>query len=125
MLQEKSEFGTYNMSTAAISRVLTTLQQEGGMLGTDIAAFTDVSKATVHRWINGKAAPQPKNELMISDLNYVVQKLRDYYKAENIRAWLHARHPQLNGERAIDLIHENRTDEVLTIIGRLDADAFI
>lgn len=113
------------MTTAAISRVLTTLQQEGGMLGTDIAAFTDVSKATVHRWINGKAIPQPKNELMISDLNYVVQKLRDYYKPENIRSWLHSRHPQLNGERAIDLIHENRTDEVLTIIGRLDADAYI
>ena len=113
------------MSEAAVSRVLNTLQEEGGLLGTDIAALTDVSKATVHRWINGKAAPQPKNELMIADLNYVVQKLRDYYKPENIRVWLHSRHPQLGGERAIDLIHQNRTDEVLTIIARLDADAFI
>ena len=113
------------MSTAAVSRVLTTLQEEGGLLGTDIAALTEVSKATVHRWLTGKAAPQPKNELVISDLNYVVQKLRDYYKRENIRVWLHSRHPQLGGERAIDLIHENRTDEVLTIIARLDADAFV
>lgn len=113
------------MSGAAVSRVLNSLQEEGGLLGTDIAALTDVSKATVHRWINGKAAPRPKNELIIADLNYVVQKLRDYYKPENIRAWLHSRHPQLGGERAVNLIHENRTDEVLTIIARLDADAFI
>ena len=113
------------MRGAAVSRVLNTLQEEGGLLGTDIAAVTDVSKATVHRWINGKAAPRPENELIIADLNYVVQKLRDYYKPENIRVWLHSPHPQLGGERAVDLIHENRTDEVLTIIARLDADAFI
>lgn len=113
------------MSGAAVTRVLTSLQEDGGLMGTDIAALTDVSKTTVHRWLTGKAAPQPKSELIISDLNYVVQKLRDYYKPENIRLWLHSRHPQLNGERAIDLIHENRTDEVLTIIARLDADAFV
>ena len=113
------------MSGAAVARVLTSLQQDGGLLGTDIAALTEVSKTTVHRWLTGKAAPQPRNELIISDLNYVVQKLRDYYKAENIRLWLHSRHPQLDGERAIDLIHENRTDEVLTIIARLDADAYV
>jgi transcriptional regulator with XRE-family HTH domain len=113
------------MSGAAVARVLTSLQEEGGILGTDIAALTNVSKTTVHRWLSGKAAPQPRNELIISDLNYVVQKLRDYYKPENIRLWLHSRHPQLDGERAIDLIHQNRTDEVLTIIARLDADAFV
>jgi len=113
------------MSTAAVSRVLDTLHKDGGLRGTDIAAFTDVSKATVHRWLKGKASPQPSSELLISDLNYVVQKLSDYYKPENIRVWLHARHPQLGGERAIDLIHANRTDEVLTVIARLDADAYI
>lgn len=113
------------MSGAAVSRVLNTLQTEGGLRGTDIAALTDVSKATVHRWLKGKAAPQPSNELLISDLTYVVQKLRDYYGPENIRLWLHARHPQLEGERAMDLIHANRTDEVLAIIARLDADAYI
>ncbi|MEO1192709.1 MAG: antitoxin Xre/MbcA/ParS toxin-binding domain-containing protein [Pseudomonadota bacterium] len=113
------------MTGAAVSRVLNALREEGGLQGTDIAALTDVSKATVHRWITGKAAPQPKNELIISDLNYVVLKLKDYYKPENIRLWLHSRHPQLGGERAIDLIHQHRTDEVLTVIARLDADAFI
>lgn len=113
------------MNTAAVPRVLTTLQEEGGLRGTDIAALTNVSKATVSRWLTGKASPQPQSELIISDLTYVVQKLRDYYKPDNIRLWLHSRHPQLNGERAIDLIHANRTDEVLTIIARLDADAYL
>lgn len=37
------------MSAAAVSRVLDTLIKDGGLRGTDIAALTNVSKATVHR----------------------------------------------------------------------------
>ena len=45
--------------------------------------------------------------------------------AEEIRAWLYARHPQLDGRRAIDLIHEDRSEEVLNILDRLDADVYL
>ncbi len=52
-------------------------------------------------------------------------RLSEYYSAEEIRAWLYARHPQLEGARAIDRIHEDRSEEVLNILERLDADAYL
>ena len=101
------------------------LQQTGGLKGTDIASFTGVSKATVARWTTGQKSPHPNTQLIISDLAYVVMRLSEYYGREEVRAWLYARHPQLDGERAIDLVHGERTEDVLAILDRLDADTYI
>ena len=116
------------MSSTAASPVvqfISGLQEVGGLKGIDIANFTDVSKATVSRWTNGQKKPHPRTQLILSDLHYVVMRLSDYYNADEVRAWLYARHPQLNGQRAIDLIHEDRSEEVLKILDRLDADAYL
>ena len=112
-------------SQSAIARFIGELEARGGLRGTDIANITDVSKATVSRWRNGTAKPQPDNELRISALHYVVGRLQEYYDGDEIRMWLHAPHPQLDGRRAIDLIHEGRADEVLRILNRLDAGAYL
>ena len=101
------------------------LQKDGGLKGTDIANFTGVSKATVSRWGSGQKSPHPKTQLIMSDLSYVVMRLSEYYSHEEVRAWLYARHPQLDGQRAIDLIHDERTEEVLAILDRLEADAYV
>ena len=110
---------------AAVPRFLDELNTQGGLKGTDIANITEVSKATVSRWKAGDIKPQPRNELILSDLHYVVGRLRDFYEAGDIRTWLYARHPQLNGERAIDLIHDDRTVEVLNVIDRLDNEVYL
>ena len=101
------------------------LQEDGGLKGTDIANFTGVSKATVSRWRSGRKSPHPKTQLIMSDLSYVVMRLSEYYSQEEVRAWLYARHPQLEGRRAIDLIHDERTEDVIAILDRLDADAYL
>jgi uncharacterized protein (DUF2384 family) len=109
----------------AVARYLGELQDGGGLKGTDIANITDVSKATVSRWRAGAMKPHPRNELILSDLHYVVGRLQEYYSAEEIRTWLYARHPQLEGRRAIDLIHDGESIEVLRILDRLDAGAYL
>ncbi len=113
------------MANTAIARSINDLEHIGGLNGVDIANVTDVSKATVSRWRAGTKKPQPKNERLLSDLVYVVRRLEDYYTNDEIRVWLYARHPQLDGERAIDLIHEGRVIEILQILERLDADGYI
>lgn len=116
------------MSTAPAKPVvqfITKLQETGGLRGTDIANFTGVSKPTVSRWANGLKSPHPKTQLIMSDLAYVVMRLSEYYTDDEIRAWLYARHPQLEGQRAIDLVANERSEEVLAIVDRLDADAYI
>jgi transcriptional regulator with XRE-family HTH domain len=113
------------MSQGAIARYIDELEQRGGLKGTDVANITDVSKATVSRWRTGTIKPQPKNELILSDLHYIVGRLSEYYSSDEIRTWLYARHPQLDGQRAMDLIHEDRAIDVLKVIDRLDAEVYL
>ena len=112
-------------SAKPVVQFLEQLQVNGGLKGTDIANFTGVSKATVSRWGKGQKSPHPQTQLIMSDLSYVVMRLGEYYSHEEVRAWLYARHPQLDGERAIDVIHDQRTESVIAILDRLDADAYI
>ncbi|MBI1777143.1 MAG: DUF2384 domain-containing protein [Proteobacteria bacterium] len=110
---------------SAVARYIDELREVGGLKGTDIANIADVSTATVSRWSHGKANPQPRTQLVLSDLHYIVGRLREYYTAEEIRIWLFSRHPQLNGERAIDLINAGKSEEVLGILDRLDSGAYL
>lgn len=108
-----------------VVRYIRDLDESGGLSGTDIANFTGVSKSTVHRWANGVIAPKPEAQLFLSDLHYIVQRLDEHYSPEEVRTWLYARHPQLNGERAIDVILNDDSERVLAILDRLDADVYL
>ncbi|MCY4169232.1 MAG: LacI family DNA-binding transcriptional regulator [Rhodobacter sp.] len=101
------------------------LRSLGGLKGTDIANLAGVSKATVSRWSSGQKIPHPRTQLIVSDLSYVVMRLSEYYSGEEVRAWLYAPHPQLDSARAIDLIGGGRSEEVIAILDRLYADAYL
>ena len=111
--------------TGPVAQFIARLHQVGGLRGTDIASFAGVSQATVSRWSSGQKIPHPRTQLFMSDLSYVVMRLGEYYSEADVRAWLYARHPQLDGERAVDLIRNERSEEVLAALDRLDADAYL
>lgn len=111
------------MSTA-VSKIMDDLKSRGALTGTDVANITSVSPATVSRWTSGKVLPHPKTQLVISDLRYVVDQLAEFYPPDETRIWLYSKHRLLNGERAIDLIHGGRTDEVLAVIASLDEGTY-
>ena len=112
-------------SELGFAHYLEDLRETAGLKGIDVANIAGVSEATVSRWSKGQALPHPKTQLMLSDLHYVVNRLRDLYTREEARLWLMARHPQLDGERAIDLVASGRAEDVLTVIERLDAAAVV
>lgn len=109
----------------AVARIIDDLRSRGGLQGKDIANIVDVSTATVSRWSQGSSTPGLHTQTVIADLRYVVDRLSDFYTADETRLWLHARHQLLGGERAIDLINTDRTEEVLAVIERIEAGAFI
>lgn len=109
----------------AVTRILEDLKTHGGLQGKDIANIVDVSPATVSRWSRGSGTPSLHTQTVIADLRYVVDRLSDFYTPDEARLWLHSRHPLLGNERAIDLINADRTEEVLAVIERLDAGAFL
>ena len=108
----------------AVTRILDALKDRAALQGKDIANIVAVSPATVSRWSKGKGTPELKTQTVMAELRYVVDRLRDFYSADETRLWLHARHPMLGGARAIDLINSGRTEEVLGVIESLDAGAY-
>jgi uncharacterized protein (DUF2384 family) len=58
------------------------------------------------------------------DLRVVVDHLAAFYSPEETRVWLYAKHPLLNSERPIDLIHKGRADNVLRVIEGLEKSAY-
>ena len=110
--------------SAAVSRILEHLKEDGGLQGKDIANIVEVSPATVSRWLSGKATPDLHTQTVIAELRYVVDRLGEFYTPDETRLWLHARHPMLGNERAIDLINGGRTEDVLSVIEGLDSGAY-
>lgn len=108
----------------AVSRILEHLRSDGGLQGKDIANIVSVSPATVSRWLSGRATPDLRTQTVMAELRYVVDRLADFYTPDETRLWLHTKHQMLNGERAIDLINEGRTEAVLAVIEALDAGAY-
>lgn len=109
----------------AVSKTIEDLRERGGIKGVDVANITKVSKATVTRWSAGTHSPQPRTQLVLSDLRYVVDKLSEFYAPDEIRVWLNSRNELLGGRRAIDLIHEEQTEVVLEAIERLGDTAYL
>jgi uncharacterized protein (DUF2384 family) len=112
------------MSTA-VARTMAHLQNVGGLKGTDIANIVGVSAPTVSRWANEKGSPPLDTQTVLAELRYVVDRLSDFYTPDEARLWLHSKHPLLNQRRAIDLIREGKTEEVLATIDRMDAGAYL
>jgi hypothetical protein len=109
---------------SAVATIINDLRERGGLKGTDIANIATVSPATVSRWSAGTSFPHPKTQLVISDLRYVVDRLAELYDPNETRIWLYSKHRLLNGERAIDLIHEGRADEILAVIESLNEGTY-
>jgi len=109
----------------AVAKTLEDLRDSGSLTGVDVANVARVSKATVSRWVSGKAAPVPATQLVLSDLRYIVDKLAEFYTPDETRTWLYARNNLLAGQCAMDLIHAGRTEEVLEAIERLATLTYI
>jgi transcriptional regulator with XRE-family HTH domain len=110
--------------TSAVATIINDLRERGGLKGTDVANIAAVSPATVSRWTAGTSFPHPKTQLLISDLRYVVDRLAELYDPDETRIWLYSKHRLLEGERAIDLIHAGRADEVLAVIESLSEGTY-
>lgn len=109
----------------AVSKTIEDLRDRGGLKGVDVANIMKVSKATVTRWSAGTHWPQPRTQLVLSDLRYVVDKLAEFYSPDEIRVWLNSRNDLLEGRRAIDLIHDGQTEFVLEAVERLGDLAYL
>lgn len=105
--------------SSVIVRKLDSLKESGAMNSTDVANILGTTPATVSRWISGKASPQRSKELQLVELEYIVERLKEFYTPEEARLWLFTRHRLLDDSSPADLIQEGEIEPVLGVIEQL------
>ena len=100
-----------------IAGKLEVLKRRAAIRAVDVANMLGTTPETVSRWNQGRAYPRPNKESRLVDLEYIVERLSEFYSdPKTARAWLYSRHKYFDGLRPADLIQEGRIEEVLEAI---------
>lgn len=108
----------------AVAERIDTIRTRGGINAREVAQLLDTTPQTVSRWQTGKASPQPRSLDRLLKLEWMARLLSEFYTPDEARLWLFSPHQQLNGSRPADLVSDDRTDEVLTLIDQLQTGAY-
>ena len=101
----------------AVSEKLELLRTKAAIRSVDVANMLGTTPETVSRWNRGRAYPRPTKENLLVDLEYIVERLSEFYSdPRTARAWLYSRHKFFGGLRPTDLIREGRIEEVLEAV---------
>ncbi len=111
--------------TNAIARMLTAMEEKAALTGVDVANVLDTNVATVSRWRNGKAYPQPRFEELLLQLEYVVEQLSDIYTPIEARLWLLKPQKLLAGETPAKLLAQGKYKEVLGVLNQIRDDVYL
>ena len=104
---------------------LESLRDRGGIRSVDVANMLNTTPETVSRWNQGRAYPRARNERTLNDLEYIVERLSEFYTdPSTARAWLFSRHKFFDGDRPADLIQNGRTEDVLEAIRMMENHEF-
>ena len=107
------------MPTSAIARRLESIQAKGSLRSADVATVLNVRPETVSRWNSGKALPHANTERQLLDLEFILDKLADFYEPHDARLWLFSRQRLLGDQAPARLIQEGRIDEVVAAVNQL------
>ena len=106
-----------NAEKNVVAVKLELIKSRAAIRAAEVANMLGTTPETVSRWNQGRAYPRPSKESLLVDLEYVVERLSEFYSdPRTARAWLYSRHKFFGGLRPADLIQEGRTEEVLEAI---------
>ena len=108
----------------AIAQKLENISLKGGMRLIDVANVLQTRPETVSRWNQGKAFPHPTNERQLLALEWIVEKLADFYTPQEARLWLFSRQKLLDGKTPVELIADDKSEVVLALIAQLREAVF-
>jgi transcriptional regulator with XRE-family HTH domain len=109
---------------AAVARKIDNIKHRGGISAREVAQLLDTTPQTVSRWQTGRSSPQRDSLNRLLRLEWLAEQLSQFYSPDEARLWLFSPHPELGGERPADRIVDDRIDEVLAIIDRLQSAAY-
>ena len=108
-----------------VAEKLEFLKTKAAIRSVDVANMLGTTPETVSRWKRGRAYPRPKKENLLVDLEYIVERLSEFYsEPKTARAWLYSRHKYFDGLRPADLVQEGRIQEVLEAIQAMSSPMY-
>ncbi|MBG0738661.1 DUF2384 domain-containing protein [Paeniglutamicibacter antarcticus] len=92
-----------------------------GSLGgsAELARLMDVSSSQPPRWISGEETPDPENQRILIDLDYVLARANLLWPPKVALEWLNGPNSYLDGGRPIDVVKMRGPSQV---IEALDAE---
>ena len=108
----------------AVARKLDSIRETSGISAREIAQLLDTTPQTISRWQTGRSKPRPNSLTRLLRLEWLADQLAQVYYPDEARLWLFSPHRDMNGKRPVDLIANDRMDEVLAIIDRLESAAY-
>lgn len=97
--------------------------RRSGLTSAEIGSITRVRERQVQNWAAGTSRPSGETRDRLVDIHYIVRQLQQVYRPEGIEIWLHARNPELGGQRPIDLLIEGEFQPVVDAVDRLQVGA--
>lgn len=85
----------------------------------ELAVAVGTTERTVQNWSAGRTRPRGQSVDRVLDVVHVVRELREVYTDEGIQIWLRSRNRNLGHRRPIDLLAEDRSDDVLAEVERV------
>jgi transcriptional regulator with XRE-family HTH domain len=110
---------------SAVAKRLDSIRERGGISGREVAQLLRTTPQTVSRWQQGKVSPHPATLDRLLKLDWLADQLAAFYEPDEARLWLFSPHIELGGKRPADLIAEDRMEEVLAVIDRLQSGAYV
>jgi DNA-binding transcriptional regulator YiaG len=111
--------GARQLMTGAIARRLESLRSKVAIKDFEVANLLGTRPETVSRWNHGRAYPRVKTEKMLRDLEYIIDRLADFYEPNEARQWIFAPQKRLGGISPAELIRSGRIDDVMRLVGQL------
>lgn len=108
----------------AVARTLDSIRESGGIRDREIAQLLDTTPQTISRWQTGKTTPAPYSLDRLLRLAWLAGRLSQLYPPGDARVCLFGPHRDIGGERPVDQIAEDRMDDLLAILDRLQSAAY-
>lgn len=103
-----------------VARLITSARESAGLTNAELADAVGIGSRQLQNWAAGSGQPAGSAKLRrLLDLKYVLDLVDEVYGLDGATMWLHARNRSLDGRRPLDLIAENRADEVINLLVRI------
>jgi transcriptional regulator with XRE-family HTH domain len=109
----------------AVARRLESIRSHAGIKSREVAQLLNTTPETVSRWSTGRAEPQRDRLEQLLTLEWLADRLAEFYDPDEARLWLFAPNRLLDGAKPADLIQAGKTEDVLALIDQLKSGAYV